>query len=336
MRCSRGRRSFTLKQYSKAGLLLKRWIWIIALSPLALAGLWIARSDRATPLAESSPAIAPTTHSEEAVASANPPRPFLPDEEPAETAPRPIIEASDPAYCEQVIQDATGQLIQYDDERLRAILLEEDDIEVYRGLGIQQLEHLAAQGDSAAMVVLALALMVSEMGLEDTDTVPLVQGEIDEGSLTGLDAPSKLAPAFRHMADWMYEAAVHGRLEAFKELGEPLEMAGLTAVDLGWLDAAAYESLSDLEKRRLKPGRVYETAYYLLDPDLRSSISTPYAEWIVDQREDYGPLLEEVVQPLANELIKDMQNRGFSMPEIPPPMTVAEYLERTGSTCRPD
>ncbi len=304
---------------------------------LAFAALWIAQGRRDSEIlpTETLSAI-DRTHSEEAIAPAVPPDALPADEEPAEAAALPITAGPDPAYCNRVIQDATAQLIQYDDERLRSILLEEDDIEVYRGLGVEQLENLAAQGDSTAMVVLALALMVSEMGLKDTDTVPLVQGEIDEGSLTGLDAPSKLAPAFRHMADWMYEAAVHGRLEAFKELGEPLEMAGLTAVDLGWLDAESYESLDDLEKRRLKPGRVYETAYYLLDPNLRSSIATGYEQWIADQREDYGPLLETVVRPLANGLIEDMEGRGFSMPEIPPPMTVAEYLEATGSECRPD
>ncbi len=113
-------------------------------------------------------------------------------------------------------------------------------------------------------------------------------------------------------------------------------MAGLTAVDLGWIDEDSYSSLSDLQKQRLSPGKVYKTAYYLLDPRLRASLSEPYADWMSTTRERYGPLFDEVVKPLADRFIADVNARGLAMPELEPPIPLTRYLERTGTSCRPE
>ena len=244
-------------------------------------------------------------------------------------------QAAQTAMCDKELMAAIGALNRYDQERFSSISIRPSGMEPYRGLGVGQLEQLAAQGDAMAMVVLAIAELVSATGMRDVDTVGLIRGDIDPET-QGIDPGALLddkPDLTRTAADWLYEAAIHGRLEAFREMGGPLSASRLTPVDLGWLTQDAYDALTDEERRLVRVDKVYESAYYLLDPELVESGHMPYELWRQELLEDWGPLLDEIVVPIADGFKTDLERRGRALPAIEPRMTINEYLSNNGSNC---
>ncbi len=304
----------------------------------AAAVAWTMRN-AGTPDPVTSSAIPPPSRVESAVDTTETPRSSTPatSEQTQDTSP--AEEPPPEEQCEAVIRDAMTELSRYDDERFESIRIDVEQLGNYRGLGIDQLKSLAVQGDADAMIVLTMAVVTEAIGLGDTKAVPLAQGEIDPdraglNKAVVLDKLKELELS-KEASYWLYEAAVHGRLEAFAQAGGPLE--GFTAVDMGWLDAEAYAEVPAKHQRLLDPESVYATAYFLIDPNLLpSGAEAGYEQWQSDQRDAYGPFFDSIVQPLADRFVADMENRGLSMPEIAPRRSIEEYLETGGSGCRPE
>ena len=314
---------------------MKQYTWVLAVVISVATVLWISTkreepSDQRS--APGSPVEAQTTaipDRPDATPYARTPEKESPDSE--ESA----ANATAQEDCAIVIGQAETWLKQYDQRRLREITLEDEDLEAYRGLDAPQLEHLAAQGDAQAMALMAITTLISEVaGLDAADSVPLIRGEVDTRGLEpdqeALDRMLSNPEIFINAANWMYESAVHGRLEVFKEIGEPLQIGKLTAVDLGWVNAGYFDSLSEERQRMLRPDKVYETAYFLIDPALLESGRESYEEWLDRQKSQWGPLLETVVRPIADDFVNDVNMRGFTLPELEPSITVAEFLEARG------
>ncbi len=132
------------------------------------------------------------------------------------------------------------------------------DIAVYLEVPRKTVEDYAAQGDSAAMVVLARMEAMASVGTDGSDAQLAKYSRRENArsiSLDGIDSDQ----ARQHLlasSRWAYEAALHGRIQALQLYGKSISVAGRNAVDLGWISHARYEGLSEAERDELDPYKI--------------------------------------------------------------------------------
>ena len=140
-------------------------------------------------------------------------------------------------------------------------------LEPYSVLDRMTVGEMARQGDTLAMLALAELEVYAARGFGDeanwTARQQYEQRQPDE-VYSPVDQQSE---KWQAALDWYYRAALEGRVMALIQYGRVLTESETTPVELGWILAADYEVMSDLEQRALMPAAIYQEAAKRLAPE---------------------------------------------------------------------
>ena len=211
----------------------------------------------------------------------------------------------------------TVPLIAADADRLEPYMTNHPSMSNYRGIDMAALNQLAEQGDSAAMVVLATSYSLEAFGLDNSAPTDYLAGQrplvITEQAFSGESQITRLGLELARY--WFYEAAVHGRYAALAQVGLLDARAGITAVDLGWIDQQAYDELPAEELRNWSPYIVYQELAHTMMADTWTGPNAELSEldgfFLRDTQSN-------VVDTLLNEFIADIQSRGLMIQTVEP------------------
>ena len=189
-------------------------------------------------------------------------------------------------------------------------------IAAYRGLSEQELRDLTAQGDSAAMVVLgAMSIMRANDWPIDKAVAYLL---LEDPELSVFRYRRPFSPEFlSHIQEarhWYYQAAMHGRLMVLHRVGFTLELEFGGAVQLGWVDQAEYDGMSNYQKTGLHPSSVYNMLAYEIAPELKTGPFGELFSGIVPRT----ALQQDVIEQLAQQFRRDVIDAGL------PPVSIEE------------
>ncbi|WP_405226033.1 hypothetical protein [Lentisalinibacter sediminis] len=202
-----------------------------------------------------------------------------------------------------------------DMDRFHAVSDSGPSIALYRGLTEQQLLEFAAQGDSAAMVVLGAMSVMRAREWPEEQAVPYLMLEDPDLMFYTFNRP--LSEEFLgHMArarEWYYRAALHGRVMVLHRVGESLSLEKGGAVELGWIEAEEYDSLSEQEQASLMPSNIFSMLAFEVAPGLKSG---PLGRLIADlmSRNDRQ---RAIVDRLAKRFTRDLDEAGLDPVSVP-------------------
>ena len=220
--------------------------------------------------------------------------------------------------CLTVAQLDSHPLLVQDSYRFDAVSDSGPTIATYRGLSGDQLHGLAAQGDSAAMVVLGAMSVMRAREWPVENAVPYLLHEDPELMAYRYSRP--FSPEFLgHMAQarkWFYEAALRGRVMVLHRVGDSLSFEKGGAVKLGWIDEEEYDGLSSYEKTALIPSNVYNVLAFEIAPALKSG---PLGALMSDLM-PHTERQKIIVARLATQFSRDLDEAGL------PPVAVSESI----------
>ena len=185
-------------------------------------------------------------------------------------------------------------------------------LEPYSVLDRMTVAEMARQGDTLAMLALAELEVYAARGFGDEANWTARQN-MSSGSPTKLLAENQQAEKWQAALDWYYRAALEGRVLALIQYGRILTESEATPVELGWILAADYEVMSDLEERALTPAAIYQEAAKRLAPEsydreMRS------VDAIVPEH-DFSDTHELVIDSVIEQFFRDLDGAGLSTPE---------------------
>ena len=183
-------------------------------------------------------------------------------------------------------------------------------IAAYRNLTSSDLESLAKQGDSAAMVVFGTISELTARRVDGSNAVTYLLDE-DPSILLGhqIERPltAETLAVLNESSKWYYEAAKHGRLAALLKYANVHKIVGRGPVELGWISSEDFASLSVDEKRALSPKVVYEALMYDIAPQLRNGIVGAYRFRNLPRSEAQGLVLSA----LKEDFYREQMNSGL-------------------------
>ena len=217
--------------------------------------------------------------------------------------------------CLTVEQLERHPILVRDSYRFDAVSGSGSSIASYRGLTEQELLDFAAQGDSGAMVVLGAMAVMRAREWPEEKAVPYLLLEDPELIFYKSDRPfsEKFLAHMARAREWYYKAALHGRVMALHRVGDLLSFERGGAVELGWIDAAEHDSLSEQEKIALMPANLYSMLAFEVAPALKSG---PLGTLIADlmPRSDRQ---QAIVDRLAERFYRDLDDAGLDFVSIP-------------------
>ncbi|MEM9689510.1 MAG: hypothetical protein AAF917_08535 [Pseudomonadota bacterium] len=282
---------------------------------LGLFLLWDREEDTVVPESTSSVKQAPSTPN-----SDSDPLPVEPETETSDApeAPLPgeITKEVLRSCLKNTPRDQVPEIAQ-DMARLEPYMTRPKTLLDYRGQGIGQLQALAAQGDSTAMVVLATQYELNAMGLADRDPAVYLR---DEAPAAQQGEPlDKLTPEARENIEqaiyWFREAALHGRYAALAEVGRLHFIVDRGPVELGWISQSDYNALADDQRWRWSPYNAYSEMVISLTADAWTGPNGDLAE--IDGFFIRGAQ-STLVDQLLNSFFEDTRNRGLPVRDIEP------------------
>ena len=243
----------------------------------------------------------------EFVPQSSPPAPSGPSASPTSISDRQAETTDDPPGCLTPEQVETHPLVLAELETLESVMSIGNQFDAYRQLGVVELESLAIQGDSAAMVMLGDKAVEQALG-PPSRTTSFSSGAINS-LLTVQNTRSKPLSAAEVSAleaarDWYYDAALHGRLGALAQYGLVRHVLEGNAVDLGWMPAAEYDQLSQGQQSSVRPATIYERVGHMARP----GVTELFGGQLISRPTD---LQRPIVDRLAQEFVRDRAARGF-------------------------
>lgn len=220
------------------------------------------------------------------------------------------------ARCLTLEQLESHPVITRDAYRFDAVAESGPAIAAYRSLSEQQLRDLAAQEDSAAMVVLgAMSVMRARAWPEEKAVAYLL---LEDPELRAFTLTRPLSKEFldhmKQARQWFYKAALHGRVMVLYRVGDSLALEKGGPVELGWISREEYDGLSDHEKTALHPSSVYNVLAYEVAPGLKSGPPGQILTALIPRTEQQMAIVDE----LAGQFTRDLHDAGL------PPVVVPE------------
>lgn len=218
--------------------------------------------------------------------------------------------------CTNFRPDLTHPWLIAESTRLERLSGEGPSFIAYQGLSERELEGLAAQQDSGAMIVLAERAVASARGEPLDNVVARLAGQepsMNNGARRDVDEEaqkSQLANAEK----WFYLAALHGRVAALTQLGDVQRRLGLGPVELGWIEAQDYEALEQDTRLRLWPTLVYQEAAFRLGGGIMES---PLFVLLMESHQPQPAADDDAVRAVTTRFERDLRERGLRMPDIP-------------------
>ena len=272
----------------------------------AIVALQFSDEKTSTP-STATTAKGPSASSAEIVPQSSPPAPSRPSASPSSTSDRQADTTDDPPGCLTPEQLETHPLVLADIATLESVTSTGNQFGAYRQLRVVELEALAIQGDSAAMVVLGDKVVERVLG-PWTRTPSFGLGAIPslQTALNTDSEPLTVAEvsALETARGWYYDAALHGRVAALAQFGLVRHVLEGNAVDLGWMPAAEYAQLSQGQRSSVYPARIYEHVGHMARP----GITEMFGGQVFSRPTD---LQQPIVDRLTQEFLRDREARGF-------------------------
>lgn len=197
--------------------------------------------------------------------------------------------------------------------RLEATSLSGTTMDGYRELDEAALESLSIQRDSAAMAVLGARKLLGALGDDPNSAVNLLKGEYDFiWKPLPRPLPNKIRESANAARHWFYQSALHGRVDALRYFAFTTELFDGGAVELGWVDSATYDSLSNGEKTALMPSNVYNMARLNIVPELDEGPVAEMTRSLVPSTERSVQIINKVTE----KFLLDLQAAGLPRPSV--------------------
>ncbi len=204
-----------------------------------------------------------------------------------------------------------------DKQRLEPYMTRTPSLVDYRGQGRQQLESLAAQGDSVAMAVLATQFELDALGISGVEPSDYLMNEVpvvgNEATFSELDPETR--QNLENAAFWFREAALHGRYTALAEVGRLYYVYGNDAVSLGWISEAEFDEVANEDKWQWSPYNAYQEMVVSLTSDAWTGPNGDLAEidgfFVRDAQ-------SQVVDQLLNQFLEEAAARGLPIQTVEP------------------
>ena len=218
--------------------------------------------------------------------------------------------------CLTLEQLESHPVITRDAHRFDAVSDSGPVIAAYRGLSEQEIQDLAAQGDSAAMVVLGAMSVMRARAWPVEKAVAYLLFEDPELRAFTLSRPlsTEFLDHMKLARQWFYKAALHGRVMVLYRVGDSLALEKGGPVELGWISRQEYDGLSDHEKTALHPFSVYNVLAYEVAPGLKSGPPGQILTALIPRTEQQMAIVDE----LAGQFARDLHDAGL------PPVVVPE------------
>lgn len=199
-------------------------------------------------------------------------------------------------------------------DRLAKISWGGPDIEVFRGLSRESVQGIAAQEDSAAMVVLGAMAVLRATGRPEKSAVDYLA--LTDMSLRTYPINQALEPEtakhWQQAYDWFYKAAMRGRTLALTEAGGALFQLEPSLVAHGWIEQEDFDALSRREKSVLNVQNIYtRMAFLVLRDDTDGVIG------MLESMSLHSTEIDRIGRELADQFEKDVQAAGLSKIVIP-------------------
>lgn len=220
------------------------------------------------------------------------------------------------AGCLSPAQIETHPMLSAELGRLDLVTTSGPTIASYRGLSAAALQHLAVQGDSAAMAVLGAVSVMRARNISEDRAVPYLLHEESELRSHRFKRPLKpeVVEHYREASDWFYKAALHGRIHALYHVGEILWTIEGGPVELGWIDQDEFDAMRSLEKGAFYPASIYNELAFTIVPQLRSGPVGEMIQGLYPHSERRQLILNE----LAKQFDQDRKDADL------PPIIIAE------------
>ncbi|MEM9335327.1 MAG: hypothetical protein AAGA33_10790 [Pseudomonadota bacterium] len=204
-----------------------------------------------------------------------------------------------------------------DKQRLEPYMTRTSSLVDYRGQGRQQLESLAAQGDSVAMAVLATQFELDALGITGVEPSDYLMNEVpvvgNEANFSELDPETRRN--LESAAFWFREAALHGRYTALAEVGRLYYLYGKDAVSLGWISEAEFDEVANEDKWQWSPYIAYVEMVVSLTSDAWTGPNGDLAEIDGFFSRDAQ---SQVVDQLLNQFFEEVTARGLPIQTVEP------------------
>ncbi|MEM9209084.1 MAG: hypothetical protein AAGA61_07550 [Pseudomonadota bacterium] len=235
----------------------------------------------------------------------------------------PVDSMTDPPDCLRPDQLQAHPWVVADFASYESVSSTGHQFEAYRQLSESELESLAVQNDSAAMVMLGDKAVEQTIGSSSQiDTFGLrsiISLQSAKNTRSEPVSPDQQA-ALESARDWYYEAALHGRIGALWQVGLIREMLEGSAVDLGWVSREEYAQLSRFEQSEVSPTRIYERLSRLARPGVADLFGGQLPTELSERQ-------RQIIERLAEDFRQDRTSRGFAeFPPIQPAITDMQHL----------
>ena len=198
--------------------------------------------------------------------------------------------------------------------RLESLAPEGPGMAVYRGLSESDLESLAAQKDSGAMIILGRRAELRAEGKSEDDAVGQLDGQnsTTRAWSNSKDLEEDVRAALVEAEHWYYQAVLHGRLFAMFHVGILRERLNGGPVEQGWIDADSFAGMNSEQRLDYWPAMVYQAAATALAPEVAQS---PMMVLALEGLERPGD--PATVELVVNQVRADLQQDGLALPNIP-------------------
>lgn len=156
----------------------------------------------------------------------------------------------------------THPLVMQEAIRVEALATSGPSVEVFRGHSRAQVASFAAQGDSAAMVVLGAMAMTRASGYPEDRAIDYLLVTDIALRTHQYERPlaTEVANDLREAYDWFYKGAMHGRVLALINAGEALYALDPDPVNQGFIQQADYDALTRKQKNIFNLTNLYSRA----------------------------------------------------------------------------
>ncbi len=238
-------------------------------------------------------------------------------------------------FCEKGRIRRDHPLVTAESERIAPILTDIPELDAYRGQSRNSLELLSQSGDALAMYVLGMSYLHEVAESESDDPVDFARrfaGSVGNGELSS--AQIDLVDQGSH---WLYESALHGRLQALVQLdllegsryGGPIQQGLIPRdPDLSEIEQSALDTKMRFyinSELTIRSHPAFDTGFY---GALRRSYRAVGLSPEERKRLEEDPTIQSIIDEKLATFERDRNQAGLALPVIPDPVMSAAQMYR--------
>ena len=218
---------------------------------------------------------------------------------------------------------AAGHRFETEKQRFIAMSATGPVFDSYRSLGQRDIESMARNGDSHAMIVEGLRKIL-EMLDQDPETAVdvLIEGRQFRHYVRLAEFSDKYGEKLDWIAGKYYSAALNGLPLALADYGSLQSIRHGGPVGLGWISEEAFNALETSEQAQLHPTMIYVQVANRLAPELQQGMGILLTEQL-PENSVAGPIVARLVEQYA----EDRYALGLPPLALPPSQLSTDDLD---------